>query len=110
VTLRPRNLCRVRDADKSKNAVRYNGAMLTKEYDPKTDRCHAARLAPNGSVLDTCEHNHGFDIHGAMSCALSTGRNGAVEFKMKDGKRVRPLVRWRVFMVRNERHFQILDA
>ncbi len=84
--------------------------MITLEDARKMLRCHSANFGPDGSVLDTCEHDHGFDIHKAMSCALSTGRHGAVEFKIKGGKRVRPLARWSVFMVRGERRFQTLGA
>jgi hypothetical protein len=75
-----------------------------------TERCYAASLDPVGLVLDTCDHDHGFDVHDAMNCALATGRNGAVEFKMKDEKRLRSLARWRVFIARGIRHFQILEA
>jgi hypothetical protein len=59
-------------------------------------RCHAAILDPAGMPLKTCAHDHGVDVHAAALCALDYGWNGAVQFKMKDGKRVRTLQRFAI--------------
>jgi hypothetical protein len=70
--------------------------MMTVEETRDTIRCHAAILDTDGMPMKTCYHDHGFDLHAAAMCALHFGWNGAVEFKMKAGVRVRTLDRFDV--------------